>query len=50
MDEQANVYRQFRGAALPTHILIDGNGIVRDIVIGALPKEQLQAKISDLIK
>lgn len=50
MDEQADIYQQFRGAALPTHVLIDGNGIIKDYVVGALPKEQLEKKIKALVK
>lgn len=49
-DEQGDIFKLFRGAALPTHVFIDGNGIVKDIKIGSLSKEQLQAKLDTLLK
>jgi thiol-disulfide isomerase/thioredoxin len=49
-DEQGDIFKLFRGAALPTHVFIDGNGIVKEIKIGSLSKEQLKAKLDTLIK
>lgn len=48
-DEQGDIFKLFRGAALPTHVFIDGNGIVKEIKIGSLSKEQLQAKLDTII-
>lgn len=49
MDEQAEIYRKFRGAALPTHVLIDKNGIIKDYIVGALPKTQLEEKLGAMM-
>lgn len=49
-DEQGDIFKLFRGAALPTHVFIDGNGIVKEIKIGSLSKEQLQTELDKLIK
>lgn len=48
-DEQGDIFKLFRGAALPTHVFIDGNGIVKEIKIGSLSKEQLQAKLDEIV-
>lgn len=48
-DERGDIFKIFRGAALPTHIFIDGNGIVKEIAIGSLPKDKLQAKIDTIV-
>ncbi|MBP1905911.1 thiol-disulfide isomerase/thioredoxin [Paenibacillus turicensis] len=48
-DEQGDIFKLFRGAALPTHVFIDGNGIVKEIKIGSLSKEQLQAKLDTIV-
>ena len=49
-DEQGDIFKLFRGAALPTHVFIDGNGVVKEIRIGSLSKEQLNTKLNALIK
>lgn len=48
-DEQGDIFKLFRGAALPTHVFIDGNGIVKEIKIGSLSKEQVQAKLDTIV-
>lgn len=48
-DEQGDIFKLFRAAALPTHVFIDGNGIVKEIKIGSLSKEQLQVKLDKIV-
>lgn len=49
-DEQGDIFKLFRGAALPTHVFIDENGIVKEITIGSLPKDKMVTKLNHLIK
>ena len=49
MDRKEQVYGEYNGAAFPTQVLIDRNGIIQDIIIGLLPPEQLEEKIRQLI-
>jgi peroxiredoxin len=50
MDPQKTAAMQYSIAALPTTILIDKDGIVRDIVIGAFPdKDTIDAKLKQIV-
>ncbi|WP_237691039.1 TlpA family protein disulfide reductase [Paenibacillus caui] len=49
LDTSERVFEQYNGAAFPTQVLIDRSGVVRDIVIGLLPPEQLEDKVRKLI-
>lgn len=49
LDEKEEVFRKFNGAAFPTNVLIDKNGVIQELVIGALSAEELEAKIRKLL-
>ncbi|GGA44523.1 TlpA family protein disulfide reductase [Paenibacillus physcomitrellae] len=49
MDRKEAVYSKYRGQAFPTQVLIDRNGIVREMIIGLLPPEDLEAKVRSLL-
>lgn len=44
-DREEQAFSNFDGAAFPTQVLIDRNGVVKSIVVGLLPPEQLEEKI-----
>ncbi|GJM78435.1 TlpA family protein disulfide reductase [Paenibacillus timonensis] len=49
LDEKEEVYRMFNGIAFPTNVLIDEQGVIRDVIVGVIPPEELEAKIKNLI-
>lgn len=49
LDEKEEVYRKFNGIAFPTNVLIDEQGVIRDVIVGVIPPEELEAKIKGLI-
>ncbi|GGH15924.1 TlpA family protein disulfide reductase [Paenibacillus segetis] len=49
LDEKEEVFRKFNGAAFPTNVLIDKNGVIQELVIGVLSAEELEAKIKKLV-
>ncbi|MFD1176748.1 TlpA family protein disulfide reductase [Paenibacillus puldeungensis] len=49
LDEKEKVYRMYNGIAFPTNILIDKDGVIRDVVIGLISPEDLQGKIEKLL-
>lgn len=49
LDEKGEVYGKFNGIAFPTNVLIDADGNVRDVIVGTLPPEELEAKIVKLL-
>jgi thiol:disulfide interchange protein len=44
-DPQGVVYSAFGGIGMPTTVFIDANGVVREVVTGALSRGDLDAKI-----
>ncbi|WP_170287021.1 TlpA family protein disulfide reductase [Paenibacillus faecis] len=50
LDEKEKVYRKYNGVAFPTNVLIDPDGKIRDVVVGTLPPEELEAKIRKLVE
>ncbi|MBW4840585.1 MAG: TlpA family protein disulfide reductase, partial [Paenibacillaceae bacterium] len=49
LDEKEEVYRMFNGIAFPTNVLIDEQGVIRDVIVGVILPEELEAKIKNLI-
>ncbi|ANS73849.1 hypothetical protein AWM70_04070 [Paenibacillus yonginensis] len=49
MDRRETVYSEYQGQAFPTQVLIDQDGIVREMIIGLLPPEELEAKVRRLL-
>ncbi|MGP0587758.1 TlpA family protein disulfide reductase [Paenibacillus timonensis] len=49
LDEKEEAYRMFNGIAFPTNVLIDEQGVIRDVIVGVIPPEELEAKIKNLI-
>ncbi|MNP60867.1 Thiol-disulfide oxidoreductase ResA [compost metagenome] len=49
LDEKEKVYRMYNGIAFPTNILIDKDGVIRDVVIGLVSPEDLEGKIDKLL-
>lgn len=45
LDEDEEIYRKFGGVAFPTNVLIDKDGIIRDVIVGTLAPDELEAKI-----
>ncbi|WP_138495548.1 TlpA family protein disulfide reductase [Paenibacillus pinistramenti] len=45
MDRKEKVYAKYEGQAFPTQVLIGRDGLVRDIIIGLLPPEELEERI-----
>ncbi|CAH1215090.1 MULTISPECIES: TlpA disulfide reductase family protein [Paenibacillus] len=50
LDEDGSAYAKYNGVAFPTNVLIDGNGVVQEIILGILPEKELEKKIKKLIK
>jgi thiol-disulfide isomerase/thioredoxin len=48
LDKSGEVFDIYRGAAFPTSVLIDGNGTVREMLLGVYSKEELEGKIRKL--
>ncbi|MFB5681213.1 TlpA family protein disulfide reductase [Paenibacillus terreus] len=48
LDKSGEVFDVYRGAAFPTSVLIDGNGTVREMLLGVYSKEELEGKIRKL--
>lgn len=48
LDKSGEVFDVYRGAAFPTSVLIDGNGMVREMLLGVYSKEELEGKIRKL--
>lgn len=46
LDENEKIYRQFGGVAFPTNVLIDRDGVIREIIIGTVDPKDLDAKIN----
>ncbi|MBY0009022.1 TlpA family protein disulfide reductase [Paenibacillus typhae] len=44
-DLKGEVFDQYRGQVFPTNVLIDKNGKVTEVVLGALTREELEKKI-----
>ncbi|WP_331845747.1 TlpA disulfide reductase family protein [Paenibacillus haidiansis] len=49
LDEKEEAYRKYNGIAFPTNVLIDENGMIRDVIVGTLSPEELEAKIKKLL-
>lgn len=49
LDEKEELYRKFNGIAFPTNVLIDEQGVIREVIVGVIPPEELEAKIKNLI-
>jgi thiol-disulfide isomerase/thioredoxin len=49
VDRTGEVTRQWRATGLPTTFLIDRQGIIRDVRVGAFTDEMLEPKLSKLI-
>lgn len=50
LDTKGDKYKLYNGIAFPTNVLIDRNGVIRDITLGIVPAKQLESKIEKLIK
>ncbi|MCT2194178.1 TlpA disulfide reductase family protein [Paenibacillus sp. FSL K6-2441] len=49
LDEKEELYRKYNGIAFPTNVLIDEQGVIRDVIVGVISPEELEAKIKSLI-
>jgi thiol-disulfide isomerase/thioredoxin len=49
-DPDGNVLDMYRVLAYPTSFLIDSDGVIRDIVYGIVPKDDMEQKIRKLIR
>lgn len=49
LDEKEELYRKYNGIAFPTNVLIDADGTIRDVIVGTLSPEELEAKIKKLL-
>ncbi|MEK4510040.1 TlpA family protein disulfide reductase [Paenibacillus sp. FSL K6-2524] len=49
LDEKEEVFRKFNGAAFPTNVLVDKDGVIQDLIIGILPADELEAKLKKLL-
>lgn len=47
-DVKGEVFDKYNGAVFPTNVLIDKNGVVSEIVLGVLSREELEKKIITL--
>ncbi|MGG1614057.1 TlpA family protein disulfide reductase [Paenibacillus phoenicis] len=45
LDEKEELYRKYNGIAFPTNVLIDEQGVIRDVIVGVISPEELEAKI-----
>ncbi|AOZ93987.1 TlpA family protein disulfide reductase [Paenibacillus crassostreae] len=50
LDIDGTIFDQYRGAAFPTNVLIDKQGVIREIILGAISAEELEKKVKKLIK
>jgi len=44
-DLKGEVFAEYNGAAFPTNVLIDKNGVISEVVLGLLTPEELEEKI-----
>ncbi|WP_018755795.1 TlpA family protein disulfide reductase [Paenibacillus terrigena] len=49
MDTKGDQFKLYKGIAFPTNILIDRDGVIRDITIGVVPAKTLEEKIQNII-
>lgn len=50
MDRGEEVFQGFGGRAFPTNVLIDREGVIREVILGALPAKELEAKLKQIIE
>ncbi|MDO7906001.1 TlpA disulfide reductase family protein [Paenibacillus sp. JX-17] len=50
LDTKGDVFGQYQGAAFPTTILVDRNGIVVSVMIGSVSEARLMSKLTPLIE
>lgn len=50
LDEQNEVTDLYNVYGFPTSFLVDRNGVIREIIWGILPREQLEKKVKRLIR
>lgn len=49
-DEKGEAYKLYNGIAFPTNILIDKNGVIRELFIGLRPPKELEKAIDKVIE
>jgi thiol-disulfide isomerase/thioredoxin len=49
VDKEGEVTELYRVYGFPTSFLVDTNGVIREVIIGILPPEQLEKKIRKVI-
>ena len=49
MDMKGDQFKLYKGIAFPTNILIDRDGVIRDITLGVVPAKALEEKIQNVI-
>ncbi|MRN52781.1 TlpA family protein disulfide reductase [Paenibacillus monticola] len=47
-DLKGDVFAKYNGAVFPTNVLIDKNGVISEIILGTLSREELEKKIIKL--
>ncbi|CAH1190306.1 Thiol-disulfide oxidoreductase ResA [Paenibacillus auburnensis] len=47
-DSKGKVFDKYQGQVFPTNVLIDKNGVIAEVVLGALTAEELEKKIISL--
>ncbi|WP_018750492.1 TlpA family protein disulfide reductase [Paenibacillus sanguinis] len=50
MDRGEEVFQGFGGRAFPTNVLVDREGIIRDVILGTLPSKDLEAKLKQIME
>lgn len=48
LDRGEEVFQSFGGRAFPTNVLIDKEGIIREVILGTLPPKELEAKLKQI--
>lgn len=49
MGREGEAYKLYNGIAFPTNILIDKNGVIRELFIGLRPPKELEKAIEKVI-
>ncbi|MBN3522792.1 TlpA family protein disulfide reductase [Paenibacillus apiarius] len=49
LDEKGDVFKLYNGIAFPTNVLVDKNGVIRELFIGLRPPKDLEQAIEKLI-
>jgi thiol-disulfide isomerase/thioredoxin len=49
LDLKGDQFKLYKGIAYPTNILIDRNGVIRDITLGIVPAKKMEEKIQNIL-